>query len=209
MTINLSRSEIKSEVEKAIRGVGVDWGRAKDGGIMAAWLAAHDMVFLGSLLRILDTIDIGSVDIGSANDTFKYCALDGIILAEYVLAGQEAWAGDVAAIRFLIAGMGIATKEQGGRLALFDKTGMFAYADCGNVFLALDADTSDQHITLSCHFSKRANTTYHMLDWSDATAHEASASCWSRLSKLAFRVYVPETEEKRRSGAGAGDIDNT
>ncbi len=204
MSVHLSRAEIKSEVEKAIRGVGVDWGRAKDGGIMAAWLAAHDNIFLGSLLRILDTIDTNPKDA-----SFSYGAIDGMVLAEYVLSSQQDWTGHVVAPRYLVAGMGIVTKEQGGTLALFDDSSLCAYAENGEVFMALDADMSDGFFTLSQNMPMQDHKACQLLNWSDATTHIASASCWARLNKLAFRVYVPETEEKRRSGAGAGDIDNS
>ncbi len=37
---------------------------------------------------------------------------------------------------------------------------------------------------------------------------EISGATWSLLERFAARTYVPATEESRRSGAGAGQIDN-
>jgi hypothetical protein len=31
---------------------------------------------------------------------------------------------------------------------------------------------------------------------------------WQRLQNLSYRTYVPASERSRRSGAGAGNIDN-
>ena len=57
MTIILSQNEIRAEAEKAFRGVGIDWGMAKDGGVIAAWMAAHNLPFLGALNRCLEGLD--------------------------------------------------------------------------------------------------------------------------------------------------------
>ncbi|MEX0285139.1 MAG: DUF3726 domain-containing protein [Paracoccaceae bacterium] len=37
---------------------------------------------------------------------------------------------------------------------------------------------------------------------------DVDADVWSRLSRVAARTYVPETELSRARGAGAGNIDN-
>lgn len=41
-----------------------------------------------------------------------------------------------------------------------------------------------------------------------AAGLDVSESLWARLSALAALTYVPESDQSRASGAGAGDIDN-
>jgi hypothetical protein len=205
VTVLLSRSEIKSVVEKAIRGVGLDWGRAKDGGVMAAWLAGHDQVFLGSLLRCLDYLDNGNADSGD----MKFGPIDSLLLAEHVIDSDQSWTGVVMAPRYLIAAMGLLAEEQRSALTLFDGDAVVAIADQGQVCLNSGIKHGDAEVTLSSGVAVKIKPNFTALNWSEQTAHEVSAECWARLGKLAWRVYVEETEEKRRSGAGAGDIDNS
>ena len=208
MTVKLSRSEIKSGVEKAIRGIGFDWGRAIDGGVMASWLAAHDQVFLGNLLHSLDQMK------ANQHDEIVFAPADAMVLIEYVLATDQDWSGHVTGLRFMIAAMGIVSKEQNALIKLDDEKRMIAYADHGEVWVNAEFEAGDRLVTLSKNHSHDYSQhdegqPLQKLNWSEQTAHEASLSCWQRLEVYAFKVYVKETEEKRRSGAGAGDIDNS
>lgn len=202
MTVMLSRSEIKSEVEKAIRGVGFDWGRAKDAGVMAAWLATHDQVFLGSLLRGLDHVV-------NHDDDIVFAPVNAMMLTEYVLAADQDWSGHIMGIRFVIAAMGIVSEEQNAVLSLSEEHGLIAYAEHGEVWINPILEASDRDVTLSTSAQDYSKQSLQKLSCSEHTAHEVSLSCWQRLGIHAHQVYVKETEEKRRSGAGAGDIDNT
>ena len=85
----------------------------------------------------------------------------------------------------------------------------FVYADKGIV--CLDTSAQFQHIELCLKPADPACNLGHLksLERNEGMSDLVSKSCWSRLNTLAFRVYVPETEQKRRSGAGAGDIDNS
>ena len=204
-SVFLSRSEVKSEVEKAIRGSGFEWGPSKDAGIMAAWLAAHDQFFLGTILRVIDQFDQAE----NIDDDVKLGPTDAMVLAEYVTANGETWSGYVIGLRFLIAGMGIVSKEQHSSLILSIDDKVCAYAEGDDVYIDREITTADAHIDLIQKKFLDIPKALEPLKWSDQTAHPASESCWRRLNKLAWRVYVPETEQKRRSGAGAGDIDNS
>ena len=203
MTVSLSRSEIKSEVEKAIRGVGFDWGRAKDGGVMAAWLAAHDLVFLGGLLRGLDTFD------KDANTDAVFAPVDAMMISELVVASGKDWSGYAVGLRFMVAAMGIVSNEQSVSLTLSNEHSIIAHANQGNVYISKAGDFADCYVTLAQSQSFDRDDDFMQCMPSLQSAHDASESCWKRLGTLAHKVYVKETEEKRRSGAGAGDIDNT
>ena len=204
MTLNLSRSEIKSEVEKAVRGHGVDWGRAKDAGVMAVWLAVHNQPFLGSLLRALDEAQ----DTIPVDNDMKCGPTDGVLLSEYVLATGQAWSGAVFGARYLMAGMGLVTQEQQSSLVLYDHDGVICTADKGKVYIREALTFSYAELRLCSGPLDAAQEHLEMLDISSEVAHSVSQTCWNRLNALAWKVYVPETEEKRRAGAGAGDIDN-
>lgn len=203
MTLLLSRSEIKSETEKALRGAGIDWGRAKDGGIMAAWLAAHDQDFLGTLLHALEYIPAPPTDSAICAPT------DGMILAESLLATDQDWSGHIIGPRFMIAAMGIVTSEQNGGITLRDKTSIFAYAHQGDIWVAKIFEGHDALLTLSTTPASDSDKNFQKLGPSKEAAYKAPLADWQRLGVYAHRVYVKETEEKRRAGAGAGDIDNS
>lgn len=209
MSITLSRNEIRAEVEKAIRGAGANWGQAKDGGVMAVFLAGHGLPFLGSVTRCLDHYQ-------SADKADVMLApLDGMMIAEFV-AGQSqdqsqevSWSGEVMAVRFLIAAIGIVSAEQDLSLTLYDEAGVVAVADHGQMYLRADDASikNDRKVTIAKQRgSKDGLVECH---WSGETAVTASQNCWVKLGGYAFKTYVEETEEKRRAGAGAGDIDNT
>ena len=117
--LNLSRSEIKSEIEKAVRGSGFDWGRAKDAGVMAVWLSMHDQPFLGTVLRFLDEFSQQQ----EGNPPSKYGPVDGMLLSEYVLATGP-WTGTLTGARYLVAGMGLVTQEQNASLLLENNNGV-------------------------------------------------------------------------------------
>jgi len=210
MTIILSRNEIRAETEKAIRGVGKTWGQAKDGGAMATWLAAHDVPFLGALTACLDRMDDG--DDGGASSADCEAVIDGITLAEMVAGTGRAWSGTASKPRFLMAGMAIVASEQGCALTLKKGDQILAVANNGDVWMAGHDLTKDEaDVTLSPGHDDAETLMPSALmpcRWSARTAHEVPAGCWAKLSAYAYRTYVPETEEKRRAGAGAGDIDN-
>lgn len=203
MTVQLSRNEIRAEVEKAIRGAGFDWGRAKDGGIMAAYLAGHGLPFLGTVTRCLDL----AAD-NSAPEDSLLAPVNAMLIAEYVASIGEAWSSHVTALRFLAAGMGIVAIEQDVQLGLSDDLGLLAYADKRGLYLRADGFSGgDRKVTLTA--GELPCDQLDLCPWRDQTSVEASKDCWAKLGGYAFRTYVKETEEKRRAGAGAGDIDNS
>ncbi len=202
MTITLSRNEIRAETEKAIRGIGKTWGQAKDGGAMATWLAAHDLPFLGALTASLERLD----NAGASTLDFE-AALDGITLAEMVAATGREWSGKTSKPRFLIAGMAIVASEQGCAMTLKAGGQVVAVADHHDVWMSSHESAEDEvEVTLTP--SRDDIAALQPCPWSALTAHQAPYKCWAKLSAYAYRTYVPETEEKRRAGAGAGDIDN-
>lgn len=216
MTITLSQNEIRAEAEKAFRGVGIDWGMAKDGGVIAAWMAAHDLPFLGTLNRCLEGLD--GEDDAPTEDRPDCPAPDcpapdctapfeAIARAEYIAALKTPWSGHVLMPRFLLAGLGIVAQEQGQTFTLMIDEKICAVADQGQVWITPDG-IGGGIAWVDILPDAETNDDLVLCPWSDQIAHQASAACWQKLGQYASRTYVPETEEKRAAGAGAGDIDN-
>ncbi len=200
MTIKLSRNEIRAEVEKAIRGVGVDWGRAKDGGVMAAYLAGYGLPFIGAITQQLD-------ELNSTVDGTRSALIDGMIITELAASSNAPWSGSVKAIGFLMAAMGIVAAEQNRGLLLSGEGGVLSFADAGGLYVrqgGFDGDAASD-ITLSAETI--APKTLIKCHWLASSAASISLDYWVKLGGYASRTYVEETPEKRRRGAGGGGDD--
>ena len=208
MTITLSQNEIRAESEKALRGVGVDWGMAKDGGVLAAWMAAHDLPFIGALNRCLEGLDDAPDQDCPAEDRPDCIApFEAIARAELIAAVKTPWSGHVLMPRFLVPGLAIVAQEQHQGFTLKIDGNIVAVADHDHVWITPDGIAGGiAWVDILPDAETSADLV--LCPWSDQIAHQASASCWQKLGQYASRTYVPETEEKRRAGAGAGDIDN-
>jgi len=214
--ISLSRNEIRAECEKALRGTGLPWGIARDGGMMASWLGGMGLPFLGGINRAVETI---AQDQGSGRDPVSVVSVPlvapafGLVMAEQVAATGTSWTGRVLAPRFLLAGAAILAQEQGVRLAMLSGGKLKVIADAGQV--AAEADGwQDGEYTLECLNEGKdlpQGARHHLTllaAFPDKPALVPEA-CWQRLGTYAKETYVPETEEKRARGAGAGNIDNS
>ena len=73
--------------------------------------------------------------------------------------------------------------------------------EAGGLTGAVPMDRVD--IVLTCEAAEKAET--QTTPTKDITAR---ADVWDRLSALAFKTYVPESEASRMAGAGAGLLDN-
>ena len=206
MTITLSQNEIRAEAEKAFRGVSIDWGMAKDGGVIAAWMAAHNLPFLGALNRCLEGLDAAD-DTLAEDRPLCVAPFEAITRAEFIAAVKTPWSGHVMMPRFLLAGLGIVAQEQHQGFTLMVDEKILAVADHDQVWITPDGiDGGIAGVEILPHAEDK--TALILCSWADQIAHQASASCWQKLGQYASRTYVPETEEKRAAGAGAGDIDN-
>ena len=215
MAITLSQNEIRAESEKAFRGVGIDWGMAKDGGVIAAWMAAHNLPFLGMLNRCLegldgdDTLAKKRADCPAPDCPELECTapFEAIARAEYIAAVKTPWSGQVLMPRFLLAGLGIVAQEQHQGFTLMVDGKISAVINHDQVWVTPDGIAGGvAWVEILPHAADPTGLI--LCPWSDQIAHQASASCWKKLGQYASRTYVPETEEKRAAGAGAGDIDN-
>lgn len=214
--ISLSKNEIRSECEKALRGAGLPWGIARDGGTMASWLGGMGLPFLGGINRAVEKLAQHQED-GSKSFLDPLSPLVapafGLVLAEQVAAKGDRWTGQVIAPRYLLAGAAILAGEQGIRLAILSRGRLLAIANADQLHAADDI-WQDGEFTLM-HFHREKDLPQEERQklalfpaYPDMPA-SVPETCWHRLGAYAKETYVPETEEKRARGAGAGNIDNT
>lgn len=214
--ISLSRNEIRAECEKALRGTGLPWGIARDGGMMASWLGGMGLPFLGGINRAVETI---AQDQGSGRDPVSVVSAPlvapafGLVMAEQVAATGNSWTGRVLAPRYLLAGAAILAREQGVRLAILSGGKLKAVVDRDQACAEAegwqdDAFTLEPIGNVSDLPQEERRDLTLLTAFSDIPA-SVPEDCWHRLGTYAKETYVPETEEKRARGAGAGNIDNS
>lgn len=216
--ICLSRNEIRAECEKALRGAGLPWGLARDGGIMASWLGGMGLPFLGAINRAAETVLRHGECAGDINAISRAAGpvpapAYGLVLAEQVAAAGTSWTGGVIAPRYLLASIAILAREQGIGLKISSRGTLMAWAVADQIHARKegwqDGEYTLERIDAEGSSQERFPPDLTRLGaYPDMTATVPDA-CWRQLGLYAKETYVPETEEKRARGAGAGNIDNS
>ena len=204
MQLELSYNETKSEIEKALRGTGIDWGRAKDGAILATWLAGHGLPFLDDILNSLAILD--------DNPEYKTAVINGLLWAEHGATLKDDWQLRCHYPMYLLAGMGIVASEQGVTLSLWSamrRDVLLAVADNDDVWVNQQHLNEGSELILSTRYPSHIPKDCVKLSPRQEKAPQVSYDLWRKIGIYAQRCYVEETEEKRLAGAGAGDIDNS
>lgn len=204
MTITLSQNEIRAEAEKAFRGVGIEWGMAKDGGVIASWMAAHKLPFLGALNHCLEILDEnlteGQSD-GAARMVSCIAPFEAIARAEYIAAMNTAWAGEVLMPRFLLAGLGIVAQEQGQAFTLKINGKIAMVAEQNQLWVTADGIASGVvMVEIYPHaegIEEAGKRGLIPCQWAEQITYKASASCWKKLGQYASRTYVPVRVRQR------------
>jgi hypothetical protein len=213
-----SLNELESEARKAIRGAGLPWGLAEEGGKAVRWLAAHGVDPLPALADVLERHDRGEriasacriTENGRRTADAPLCPITlGATLCDGAdqLAATAFIAGPVARPLLLAPFVAAAARILGrplqlaadGRKIMLDQRG-----DPSGELSMLDAPDA---VELRCAtIADRAA----MPPVNVASTHgiETHAPSWARLTSYVQRTYVPASERSRREGAGAGLIDN-
>lgn len=210
--LTVSQNEVSTTVVKACRGAAADWGYAHDAGYLARYLAATDTPFLGSLLRVLENLDgTGEDPAGLALSQQKlYAPLCSLAITEWLTAGGSSWAGEVVALRYLLAALAVVTGREGHDLTIGINGDAGLHAVAARGVISGHGDIIDQHVVLEMINPAQSPFAGEPLMGTPVSGRpvQVSHQCWQRLSDYAYRTYVPETEHSRLAGAGAGDIDN-
>jgi hypothetical protein len=212
-----SLNEIEAETKKAIRGAGLSWGMAEDGGKAVRWLAAHGIDPLPALADVLDRHDRRSItsrftltQSGRGHGDVPMCPITlGVTLCDDAdrLAAHACVAGPVAR-PLLLAPFVAAAARILGRPLRFDVGGtqlvLNERGDPSGDLSKLDA--SDAAEIRCAVIPDRLPVSQVRAASTDGI--ETDPESWARLVAYVQRTYVPASERSRREGAGAGLIDN-
>ena len=213
-----SLNELEAETKKAIRGVGLSWGLAEEGGKAVRWLAAHGIDPLPALADVLERHDrrariTSVIKITEAGRRTADAPLCPIILGTMLcddadrLATNAFVAGPVARPLLLapfvaaaarIVGRPLQFEADGGQVSLNaqgDPAGDLSSLDVADVVEIRCAAMADR---VPGSQSKAAST----------RGIGTDPQAWQRIAAYGHRTYVPASERSRREGAGAGLIDN-
>ncbi len=205
-----SINETEAATRKAAVGAGLPFGTAAELGKACAWLAGFNVDVLTEFLHALDAAATpdhltapeaqeGVIAFGHVN-----VAQHGCNLLDYFLSAPPTAAAQVAGVdspNLLIGLAGHRAGVGGAAIALAFSNGFTAQVAKGTLRTNGKRPTAGVGVRLT-----RANRG----DF-DAASVASSETCtisapnWTGVQRLAARTYVPESEESRRKGAGAGE----
>jgi hypothetical protein len=213
-----SLNEIETETKKAIRGAGLSWGLADDGGKAIRWLAAHGVDPLPALSdvlgrherreRILSAIRLTETGRWTADAPICPITL-GVTLCDYAdrLTASAFVAGPVARPLLLAPFVAAAARILGRPLQL-DASGVrLAVNESGDPSGDLWMLDASDDAEIRCAITADRLSKSKVIAGS-TRGLETDPQAWERLVAYGQRTYVPASERSRREGAGAGLIDN-
>lgn len=219
MTLHCSLNEIEATARKAARGAGYDWGLAEEAGKAARWLSARGLPGVGPLLAILQRNDgrpyrdLRPRIEGDAwhPSTDRLCPLvAGAALSdrfEALAAGRRIRLLSASHPILLLPFLGRACTATGVPVAL-SWPGM-------KILIRKDGPCLDGHDEALeppdpvCAIVAPAQAAADLPPRAVCLQGVAQdARTWRRLEAFAARTYVPDSEESRLTGAGAGLSDN-
>jgi hypothetical protein len=217
--MTLSLNEVQGLAQKAARGAGMDWGLAEEAGRATRWLAAHGLPGPALLAGLLKRND-GAVyaDICPLPDAEGLWMAKGGTLcpitagaafcdrAAHWADGQQVGLGPVAFPLLALAHMAWAADATGTALTL-TWPGVTLTRKHGqtHVMAATPADLTAPQVPTMTLAPASAAPGQPVTPVSRASIDPDTRAT---LDGFAFRTFAPETEERRRAGAGAGLTDN-
>jgi hypothetical protein len=212
-----SLNELEAESRKAMRGAGLSWGMAEDGGKAARWLAAHGVDPLPALSDVLERHDRQSVtsrfaltQTGRWQADAPICPITlGVTLCDDAdrLAAHACVAGPVARPLLLAPFVAAAARilrrplqfDVGGTQIVLNQRG-----DPSGDLSTIDVSDAPE---IRCGVVSGRPVESQVRP---ASTHGIATDpgSWARLAAYVQRTYVPASERSRREGAGAGLIDN-
>jgi hypothetical protein len=213
-----SLNELDVETKKAIRGAGLPWGLAEEGGKAVRWLAAHGVDPLPALADVLERHDrrerITSAfkmpETGRWTADVPICPIAlGVTLCDHAdrLEASAFVAGPVARPLLLAPFVAAAARILGRPLQL-EADGRQIMLDArGDPFGDLSMLDASDAVEIRCiMIADRPSIS----PVKAASTHgiETDAQAWACIASYGHRTYVPASERSRREGAGAGLIDN-
>jgi hypothetical protein len=184
--LDLSLNEVEVLAQKAARGAGLPWGAAEDTGRAAAWIAARFGPWAAELLALLHAQDPTLLLAGLLADDFSDRHIARVASPLWALPGLLTTTTRPAAIRL-------------GDLATHCNPGEAATASDLNVPPACA-------LTITFAAAPLPDLPHRLVPRFRRSL--VAGGDWQELQALAYRTYVPATDHSRRSGAGAGLLDD-
>lgn len=219
--INCSANELESLVRRASRGAGMAWGLAEEAGKAVRWLELRGLTAVPLMRHHLDAnagksfeevAPPASADVWAAPGGMLCPIVTGATISdqlESLKAGAPVLLAAVACPLLLAGVVGRAAEATGKTLSLSWDTSTLVLSPGG-------PDTGQTRSEALAALSADAMSVD--ADCSPGVAPQGAPPAMGSLpiakadldalKALAFKTYVPETEQSRLSGAGAGLSDN-
>ena len=212
-----SIGETSSLIYKAYRGIGRPWGLAEEAGRAAGWLSARGLPAPEMFAHLVQRFDgIPSHDCTPASLAGTWMAPGGILCP--VIAGTALCDApdsvrqsggvtmkNVAAPLILIAFAATVARKTGLTLAI-EWPGMKAL--CAPDGYRLEADETALTAEIAPDLTITSAETVGTCSGPSRSRVICPGPVIAVLDRFAHRTYVPETEQSRLTGAGAGLTDN-
>ena len=225
--MSYSYYEVYTNAQRAFSGLGFPYGADEDAAYIISWLEAFELEgfnLFSSIQKKIDNNFNGALEnnklFNKINLKKKSCLMIGPGLIDFLnfhtLKNNEINIEfqNCSDPLFLIPLLYRAIKKnifskminQNKVYAVLGKNKIFIHDDiknntCGNFILNL---STNEH-----EISKEINSLdYNILNTNISNGLNPNQSSWDEISDLAFRTYVPESEESREKGAGGGDAND-
>jgi hypothetical protein len=225
--VSYSYYEVYTNAQRAFSGLGFPYGADEDAAYIISWLEAFELEgfnLFSSIQKKIDNNFNGALEnnklFNKINLEKRSCLMIGPGLIDFLnfhtLKNNEIKIEfqNCSDPLFLIPLLYRAVKKnifskiinQNNIYAVLSKNEMFIHDDiknndCANFVLKLS--TNEYQI------SKEINSLdYNILNTNISNGLNPDQSSWDKISDLAFRTFVPESEESREKGAGGGDAND-
>ena len=225
--MSYSYYEVYTNAQRAFSGLGFPYGADEDAAYIVAWLEAFDLNgvnLFSSLYSKLDNSFNASFEntIGNTLDLeMRSCLMVGPGLIDY-LTFQANKNNEIkieiincADPLFLIPLLYRSIKKNIFS-NIVDERNILAVINKENIFIHPELKKnkiSNLNIILSKKIFKTLDTNNDFTNYSTLRKNlsnglNPNSTDWNTISELAFRTYVPESEESREKGAGGGDAND-
>ena len=219
--MHVSVNELDAQIRRAARGAGMSWGGAEEAGRAARRLASHGFDIADRLAELLERRFIDALGDPGGEIVLRRNALSGSsgisdplqlgpVLCDHAFLIEEQGSVRVAMVAhpiLLLPFILNAPVLRGASLEIsWPGAGMvidrarFDPGTCRELDALAQADWVDFAWT-----GETMQPRQHRLAWLGV---EIDPLTWKRLDRLSGRTYVPASEQSRKRGAGAGNIDN-
>jgi hypothetical protein len=210
--VSYSYYEVYTNAQRAFSGLGFPYGADEDAAYIISWLEAFELEGIHLFSRIQKKIDSsfnGALENNKLTNKInlekRSCLMIGPGLIDFLnfhtLKNNEIKIEfqNCSDPLFLIPLLYRAVKKN-----IFSKI-----INQNNIYAVLSKNVVLKLSTNEYQISKEINSLdYNILNTNISNGLNPDQSSWDKISDLAFRTFVPESEESREKGAGGGDAND-